>query len=91
MKKIILSVALIATSILFASTKKKQTDTKISKQAKIEIANTTAKTVYFWEVNTLTGRASGYTVSEAQAKKTIKLMSTNDIVMYKIIESYKGI
>ena len=49
----------------------------------------TDKTVYFWEINTATGYASGYTISQAQAKKTVKLMAGNDFVSYKIIEAYK--
>ena len=89
MKNFILSAALIATTVLFANPIEKTEATAISKQKRSEIIKTTTKTVYFWEINTATGYASGYTVSAAQAKKTIKLMSQNDFVTYKIIEAYK--
>jgi len=89
MKNFILSAALIATTVLFANPIEKKEATTISKQKRSEIIKTTTKTVYFWEINTATGYASGYTVSAAQAKKTIKLMSQNDFVTYKIIEAYK--
>jgi hypothetical protein len=90
MKNFILSAALLATTILFATTKEKIDQTAISKQKKIEISKRTDKTVYFWEVNTTSGYASGYTISEAKAKKTIQLMATNEIVTYRIIEAYKS-
>lgn len=89
MKNFILSVALVATTALFANPIEKTEATAISKQKRSEIIKKTDKMVYFWEVNTTTGYASGYTVSAAQAKKTIKLMSQNDFVTYKIIEAYK--
>lgn len=91
MKKIILSVSLIATSILFASTKEKKEQISISKQKRIEITKTADKTVYFWEVTTVSGYASGYTVSEAQALRTLKLMTNHEVVSYKIIEAYKSL
>jgi exopolysaccharide biosynthesis protein len=74
---------------LFANTTEKIDQTVISKKQKVAISKTTDKTVYFWEVNTPTGYASGYTLSEAKAMTTIKLMATNDIVTYRIIEAYK--
>jgi hypothetical protein len=89
MKNFILSAALVATTALFANPIEKTEATAISKQKKIEIIKKTDKTVYFWEINTSTGYASGYTISQAQAKKTIKLMAANDFVSYKIIEAYK--
>nr|WP_315162059.1 hypothetical protein [uncultured Flavobacterium sp.] len=89
MKNFILSASLFATTILFANTTEKIDQTIISKKQKVEISKTTDKTVYFWEVNTPTGYASGYTLSEAKALKTIKLMATNDIVTYRIVEAYK--
>lgn len=89
MKNFILSVALVATTALFANPIEKTEATAISKQKRSEIIKKTDKMVYFWEVNTTTGYASGYTVSQAQAKKTIQLMSQNDFVTYKIIEAYK--
>jgi hypothetical protein len=91
MKKIILSATLIATTILFANPKEKEDSTTISQQQKIKISKTTNKTVYFWEINTPSGYANGYTLSEAKAKKTIQLMATNDIVTYRIIEAYKSL
>ena len=89
MKNFILSAALIATTVLFANPIEKTEATTISKQKRSEIIKKTDKTVYFWEINTATGYASGYTVSQAQAKKTVKLMAANDFVSYKIIEAYK--
>jgi exopolysaccharide biosynthesis protein len=89
MKNFILSAALIATTIVFANTEEKTEATTISKQKRSEIIKKTDKTVYFWEINTATGYASGYTISQAQAKKTVKLMAGNDFVSYKIIEAYK--
>jgi hypothetical protein len=89
MKNFILSASLLATTILFANTTEKIDQTIISKKQKVEISKTTDKTVFFWEVNTPTGYASGYTLSEAKALKTIKLMATNDIVTYRIVEAYK--
>jgi hypothetical protein len=91
MKKIILSATLIATTILFANPKEKEDPTTISQQQKIKISKTTNKTVYFWEINTPSGYANGYTLSEAKAKKAIQLMATNDIVTYRIIEAYKSL
>ncbi|MFV8328348.1 hypothetical protein [Flavobacterium sp. ZS1P14] len=90
MKNFILSASLIATTILFAHPKEKIDQSTISQKKKIEITKTTDKTVYFWEVNTLTGYASGYTLSEAKAKKTIQLMATDELVTYRIIEAYKS-
>ncbi|MFV8323106.1 hypothetical protein [Flavobacterium sp. LB3P21] len=89
MKNFILSASLLATTIMFANAKEKIDQTVISKKQKVEISKTTEKTVYFWEVNTPTGYASGYTLSEAKAMTTIKLMATNDIVTYRIVEAYK--
>ena len=89
MKNFILSASLLATTILFANTTEKTDQTVISKKQKVAISKTTDKTVYFWEVNTPTGYASGYTLSEAKAMTTIKLMATNDIVTYRIVEAYK--
>lgn len=89
MKNFILSASLFATTILFANTNEKIDQTAISKKQKIAISQSTDKTVYFWEVNTTTGSASGYALSEAQALKTIKLMGTSDLVTYRIIEAYK--
>ncbi|MFV8364761.1 hypothetical protein [Flavobacterium sp. XS1P27] len=89
MKNFILSASLLATTIMFANAKEKIDQTIISKRQKVEISKTTDKTVYFWEVNTPTGYASGYTLSEAKAMTTIKLMATNDIVTYRIVEAYK--
>lgn len=89
MKNFTLLAFLLATTISFANTKEKIDAVPLSKEQKVEITKSTNKTLFFWEVNTTTGYASGYTLSEAKALKTIKLMGTNDIVTYRIIESYK--
>lgn len=89
MKNFTLLAFLLATTISFANTKEKIDAVPLSKEQKVEITKSTNETLFFWEVNTTTGYASGYTLSEAKALKTIKLMGTNDIVTYRIIESYK--
>ncbi|MEC4004093.1 hypothetical protein OX283_005460 [Flavobacterium sp. SUN052] len=43
--------------------------------------------LYFWEVTTNTGSAKGFSSSESQAKRMIELVSTGDILSYKIIQS----
>lgn len=89
MKNFILTISLLATTALFANEKEKTKQTPLTKKQKIEITKATESTVYFWEVNTKTGSASGYALSEAKALKTIKLMGTDELVTYKIVEAYK--
>ncbi len=89
MKNFTLAAFILATTISFANENEKSNPVAISKKQKLEISKSTDKTVYFWEVNTTTGSASGYSMSEAQALKTIKLMGTNELVTYRIIEAYK--
>lgn len=89
MKNFTLAAFILATTISFANEKEKSKPGAISKKQKLEISKSTDKTVYFWEVNTTTSSASGYSMSEAQALKTIKLMGTNDLVTFRIIEAYK--
>ncbi|WP_396147317.1 hypothetical protein [Flavobacterium sp.] len=43
--------------------------------------------LYFWEVTTNSGTAKGFSNSESQAKRMIELVSTGDILSYKIIQS----
>lgn len=43
--------------------------------------------LYFWEVETVNGTAKGFSGSENHALKMIQLISTNDILTYKIIRS----
>ena len=43
--------------------------------------------LYFWEVETSTGKAKGFSSSESQAKRMIDLVSTGAILSYKIIQS----
>lgn len=43
--------------------------------------------LYFWEVTTNSGTAKGFSSSESQAKRMIELVSTGDILSYKIIQS----
>ena len=92
MKKFTLSIALIVSSISMANTieiLKEKEPTKISEQKRIQIVNNAKQPIFFWEVKTSNGMASGYTDSEASAKKTIKLMSVNEVLSSKIIERYK--
>jgi hypothetical protein len=70
----------LATTISLQTKTKKSIQLQFQKTKKLEISKSTDKTVYFWEVSTTTGSASGYAMSEAQALKTIKLMGTNDLL-----------
>jgi hypothetical protein len=55
-------------------------------QVKEEFASTKMR-LFFWEVETSTGKAKGFSNSESQAKKMIELVSTGDILSFKIIQS----
>lgn len=91
MKKIILSASLLITSFAIAENNNKEIDkdpTKISEKKRLEIVNQSNQPIFFWEVKSSYGVASGYTNSEESAKRTIKLMSQNDVVSSKIIEKY---
>ncbi len=72
-----------------ANTFEEKQPAKISEPNRIQITNISNEPVFFWEIKTLSGRASGYTNSLASAQKTIKLMSTSDNTSYKVIEMYK--
>lgn len=51
-----------------------------------EISNPTLR-LYFWEVETTNGTAKGFSSSENHALKMIELVSTSEILTYKIIRS----
>lgn len=53
-------------------------------QVKEEISNTNLR-LFFWEAETASGNAKGFSSSENQAKKMIELVSTGDVLTYKII------
>lgn len=55
-------------------------------QVKEEVASNKLR-LFFWEVNTNNGTARGFSNSESQAKRMIELVSTGDILNYKIIQS----
>ena len=55
-------------------------------QVKEEVASNKVR-LYFWEVTTNSGSAKGFSSSESQAKRMIELVSTGDILSYKIIQS----
>ena len=55
-------------------------------QLKEEVANNKLR-LFFWEVETSTGKARGFSNSETQAKRMIELVSTGDVLSYKIIQS----
>ena len=55
-------------------------------QVKSEIADTKLR-LYFWEVTTNSGSAKGFSSSEFQAKRMIELVSTGEIINFKIIET----
>lgn len=52
-----------------------------------EIVSSNKVRLYFWEVTTNSGTAKGFSSSESQAKRMIELVSTGDILNYKIIQS----
>lgn len=52
-----------------------------------EIVSSNKVRLYFWEVTTNSGTAKGFSSSESQAKRMIELVSTGDILSYKIIQS----
>lgn len=92
MKKLLLSSALLVATVSIANdleNSNKKEPNKISEQKRFEIVKNAKQPVFFWEIKTSYGVASGYTNSEASAKKTIKLMSSNDVVSSKIIETYR--
>lgn len=55
-------------------------------QIKETVSSNTVR-LYFWEVTTNSGTAKGFSSSESQAKRMIELVSTGDILKYKIIQS----
>jgi hypothetical protein len=55
-------------------------------QIKETVSSNTVR-LYFWEVTTNSGTAKGFSSSESQAKRMIELVSTGDILNYKIIQS----
>lgn len=55
-------------------------------QVKEEVADNKLR-LFFWEVETSTGKARGFSNSETQAKLMIELVSTGDVLTYKIIQS----
>jgi hypothetical protein len=64
--------------------------TILPKSKKVAITKSVSEKVFFWEVETSDGVASGYTTSEALAKKSIKLLSKGTVLQSKIIEIYKN-
>jgi len=88
MKKFILPALLFSSIISFAKTDEDTMPAKISEINRIEISNSQNQPVFFWEVKTIAGVASGYTDSLLSAQRTIKLMATSDAVTYKVIEMY---
>lgn len=50
-------------------------------------ANKAERRNYFWEVETATGKAKGYSSTEAHAKKMIELVASGDAIVNKIIIS----
>ena len=55
-------------------------------QVKEALASKTQR-LYFWEVTTNAGSAKGFSNSESQAKRMIELVSTGDILNFKIVQS----
>ena len=55
-------------------------------QVKEEVTSNKQR-LYFWEVTTNFGSAKGFSNSESQAKRMIELVSTGDILNFKIVQS----
>ena len=55
-------------------------------QVKEEVASNKMR-LFFWEVTTNNGTAKGFSSSESQAKRMIELVSTGDVLNFKIIQS----
>ena len=55
-------------------------------QVKEEVTSNKQR-LYFWEVTTNAGSAKGFSNSESQAKRMIELVSTGDILNFKIVQS----
>ena len=55
-------------------------------QVKEEVASNKMR-LFFWEVTTNNGTAKGFSSSENQAKRMIELVSTGDVLNFKIIQS----
>ena len=89
MKKLTLSALLLSSMFSIANTFEEKQPAKITEQNRIKIVNSQVAAVFFWEIKTISGRASGYTNSLESAQKTIKLMTTSDSTTYKVIEMYK--
>ena len=89
MKKLILTSALVMVVALGSSFEREKP--KLSDKKKTEIAKKSNDKVYFWEVTTTDGTASGYTTSRRLAKKSIKQAAKGAIISSKIIESYETI
>ena len=53
-------------------------------QLKNEVSNSNLR-LFFWEVETSNGKAKGFSSSESQAQKMIELVSTGDILNFKIV------
>lgn len=87
MKKIISTIVFVSVTTFGLANNNEPTN--LPEIKKIEITNTTSEKVYFWEITTTNGVASGYTTSESLAKKTVSLMSKGSVVKSILIESYK--
>lgn len=53
-------------------------------QLRDEVSNNNLR-LFFWEVETTNGKAKGFSSSESQAKRMIELVSTGDVLSFKII------
>ena len=89
MKKLILTSALLMV-VSFGSSFEKEKP-KLTEKKKVEITKKSKDKVYFWEVTTTDGTASGYTTSRRLAKKSIRQAAKGGIISSKIIESYETV
>lgn len=87
MKKLIITSALILVTSLGQSFEKEPTI--LTENKKVELVKKSKDRIYFWEVITIDGTASGYTTSRRLAKKSIRQLAKGTIISSKIIESYE--
>lgn len=87
MRKSILTITALVMGVItlnatnFKETLNSEIPVKITKEAIVE--------VYQWSVTTPNGKSSGTALSLADAKRMIKLFSSGEIIIEKLITSYK--
>lgn len=62
-------------------------DKKVESFYKVKNQEESNNKLYFWEAQTSSGHAKGFSNSKDQAKKMIELIGKGDVLNYKIIQS----